>query len=96
MIFGAIVISATEKININGYKFDSIDKESIKITTGTNIINIYYTKRTDLSYIVNYLEKDTNTVLKQAKTVELNKRTSVKSDSIEIKNNIRRFLLASA
>ena len=38
------------------------------IGTNTNVINIYYTKRTDLSYTVNYLEKDTNKVLHVAKT----------------------------
>ena len=43
---------------IEGYNFDSIEKETIKIGTGKNVINIYYTKRTNLSYVVNYLEKD--------------------------------------
>ena len=32
-------------------------------------MNIYYTKRTDLSYTVNYLEKETNKVLKDSKVV---------------------------
>ena len=39
------------------------------ITTGTNVINVYYTKVEGLSYTVNYLEKDTNEVIHPAKTV---------------------------
>ena len=60
MTFESTVKSADEVIDINGDKYDSDDKESIKITTGENVINIYYTKRNDLSYTVNYLEKGTN------------------------------------
>ena len=56
-----------EAITINGYNLDSAAKQSIQIGTGTNVINFYYTKRTDLSYTVNYLEKDTNKVLEKAK-----------------------------
>ena len=67
MTFGVTVTSATEKIDIDGYNFDSIDKDSIKITTGSNVINIYYAKRNDLSYKVNYLEKGYNTVLRTQK-----------------------------
>ena len=63
MTFQATVTSASEKIAINGYNYDSADVTSITIGTGTNVINLYYTKRTDLSYTVNYLEKDTNTVI---------------------------------
>ena len=60
-----------EAININGYKYDSADKESITIGTNEaeNVINIYYTKRTDLSYKVNYLEKGTNNVISTQKVV---------------------------
>jgi hypothetical protein len=65
--FAAVIASESEKININGYNFDSFDKENLKITTGENVINIYYTKRTDLTYKVNYLEKGYNTTLKQQK-----------------------------
>ena len=70
MTFETEVKSADEVIDINGYKYDSADKESVKITTGENVINIYYTKRDDLSYKVNYLEKGTNKVLHDQKTVE--------------------------
>ena len=70
MIFEDEVTSANEVITIDGYNYDSVDKVTLKITTGDNIINIYYTKRTDLSYKVNYLEKDTNNVLHEQKVVE--------------------------
>ena len=70
MTFGSTVNSADEKITINGYNFDRYDKDTLTITTGENVINIYYTKRTDLSYKVNYLEKTTNKVLHDQKVVE--------------------------
>ena len=41
-------------ISIDGYNYDSADKETLTIGTSANVINIYYTKRTDLSYTVNY------------------------------------------
>ena len=68
-IFGTIITSSDEVITIDGYNYDSVDKITLTIGTSENVINIYYTKRTDLSYTVNYLEKDTNTVLHEAKTV---------------------------
>ena len=68
--FGDVIKSADEKIDIDGYNYDSVDKETLTITTGENVINIYYTKRNDLSYKVNYLEKTTNKVLHNPKTVE--------------------------
>ena len=70
MTFGTVITSSDEVIKIDGYNYDSVDKDTLEIGTGDNVINIYYTKRTDLSYTVNYLEKDTNKVLHDAKTVE--------------------------
>ena len=70
MTFEDEVTSANEVITIDGYNYDSVDKATLKITTGENIINVYYTKRNDLSYTVNYLEKDTNKVLSNQKIVE--------------------------
>ena len=67
MTFESTVTSANEVIDIDGYNYDSVDKDTLKITTGENVINIYYTKRNDLSYTVNYLEKDTNKVLHNPK-----------------------------
>ena len=68
--FGTVITSSSEVISIDGYNYDSVDKESLTIGTGENVINIYYTKRGDLSYTVNYLEKDTNKVLHDPKTIE--------------------------
>ena len=68
--FGDTVKSADEKIDIVGYNYANADKETLTIGTGENVINLYYTKRSDLSYTVNYLEKDTDNVLHTAKTVE--------------------------
>ena len=70
MRFEDEITSANEVITIDGYNYDSVDKTTLKITTGENVINIYYTKRNDLSYKVNYLEKDTNKVLHEQKVVE--------------------------
>ena len=66
--FGNVITSKDEIISIDGYNYNSVDKEKLIIATGENIINIYYTKRTDLSYTVNYLEKGTNKVLYEQKT----------------------------
>ena len=67
MTFEEVVNSADEVITIEGYNYDSVDKDTLTIGTGDNVINIYYTKRTDLSYKVNYLEKDTDKVLSPQK-----------------------------
>lgn len=58
-------------MTINGYNYDSVNVDSLVLSDNTvlNVMNIYYTKRTDLSYTVNYLEKDTNKVLNQSKEV---------------------------
>ena len=61
--FGSVITSAEKVIEIDGYNYDSVDKETLAIGTGENVINVYYTARTDLSYTVNYLEKGTNEVL---------------------------------
>ena len=66
------VKAVDEVISIDGYKYDSADKESITIGKNEveNVINIYYAKRSDLSYKVNYLEKETNNVISTQKVVE--------------------------
>ncbi len=92
--FGAVVTAsvtnnAIEKPEaIDGYNCVEVDKETLTIGTSTNEINFYYTKRNDLSYTVNYLEKDTNNVLHTAKTVESQTfgtvvTASVTNDAIE-------------
>ena len=70
LVYGSTVNSVDEKIEIDGYKFDSFNQDVLTIGTSNNVINIYYTKRTDLSYKVNYLERDTNKVLHDQKVVE--------------------------
>ena len=65
--FGAVIESEKEKIEIDGYNYDSADKEKLTIGTGKNAITFYYTKRNDLSYTVNYIEKDTTNVLHEQK-----------------------------
>ena len=47
MTFEDIIISKDEIIDIVGYDYDSVEKESIQITTdiNKNVINIYYTRR---------------------------------------------------
>ena len=67
--YQAVITSANEVIDIDGYNYDSADKDTLTIGTGENVINLYYTKRTDLSYKVNYLEKGTNEVLSTQKVV---------------------------
>ncbi|MBR2705437.1 MAG: hypothetical protein IKE91_08205, partial [Clostridia bacterium] len=64
------IMATDEVINIDGYEFDSADVDSIFISEDSeeNVINLYYTKRNDLSYTVNYLEKGTDHVLHTSKT----------------------------
>ena len=67
--FETVINASDEIIAIDGYVFNSVNPQELTITTGSNVINIYYTKRADLSYTVNYLEKDTNKVLNESKKV---------------------------
>ena len=67
MTFDDVVKSEDEVIEINGYNYASADKETLTIGTGENVINLYYTKQTNLSYKVNYLEQGTTNVLHEQK-----------------------------
>ena len=49
-------------ISIAGYNSDAETKD-VKITIGTNEITFYYSRRTDLTYIVYYKENGTDTEL---------------------------------
>ena len=82
--FETVINASDEIIPIDGYVFNSVNPEKLTITTGSNVINIYYTKRTDLSYTVNYLEKDTNKVLNESKEVKNVKFEKVINASDEI------------
>ncbi len=89
VVTASVTNNAIEKPEaIDGYNCVEVDKETLTIGTSTNEINFYYTKRNDLSYTVNYLEKDTNNVLHTAKTVESQTfgtvvTASVTNDAIE-------------
>ena len=65
--FGEVVTE--QAIDIEGYVKEEPSSQTITIDVADNVINFYYTKRTDLSYTVNYLEKDTNAVLAESKVV---------------------------
>ena len=67
MTFGTVITSSDEVIKIDGYNYDSVDKDTLEIGTGDNVINLYYTKQTNLSYKVNYLEQGTTNVLHEQK-----------------------------
>lgn len=58
--------------DILGYNFTNTYNS--KITTGVNIelnvINVFYTKRTDLSYIVKYIDKETGEEINNSKEVQ--------------------------
>ena len=82
--FETVINASDEIIPIDGYVFNSVNPEELTITTGSNVINIYYTKRTDLSYTINYLEKDTNKVLNESKEVKNVKFETVINASDEI------------
>ncbi|MBQ7429300.1 MAG: InlB B-repeat-containing protein [Butyrivibrio sp.] len=58
------------KEDITGYTYDS-DTGDITISADAtaNVITIYYSKKNNLEYTVNYLEKGTNAVLETPKTV---------------------------
>ena len=84
--FKDIVDIYEDKI-IDGYKLDTVDGLPLEITSNpdNNVIKVYYDKRTDLSYTVNYLEKDTNEVLADAKVVNgQTYKSSVTENAIEI------------
>ncbi|MGI6468397.1 MAG: S-layer homology domain-containing protein [Syntrophomonadaceae bacterium] len=59
-----------EAIDIEGY--NKVDPTTVTITLAVsgNVINFYYTARTDISYTVNYLEQGTDRPLAEAKVVE--------------------------
>ena len=70
MTFDDVVKSEDEVIEINGYNYASADKETLTIGTGENVINLYYTKQTNLSYTVNYYWNGTTEKVADSKTEE--------------------------
>ena len=69
MTFDDVVKASDEIIAIDGYNYDSADKETLTITTGENVINLYYTKRTNLTATVNYYWNGTTEKVHESKTV---------------------------
>jgi len=61
----------TDKVK-EGYKLQKVEGTPLTINEDPtkNIIKVYYVKRNDLTYKVNYLEKETNKVIHTPKTVE--------------------------
>ena len=72
MTFEDIVKAQDEYIDIDGFYHHSNSREEMSITTdiNKNIITIYYEKRHDLSYLVNYIDKDFNEVIHDQKRVD--------------------------
>ena len=72
-------------IDIEGYNKVSEESKQITIGVENNVINFYYTKRTDLSYTVKYLEQGTDEELAETKTVEGQTfKDSVTEEAIDI------------
>ena len=66
------VISTYTDKNITGYRLEKTENLPLTVSEveANNVIKVYYVKRTDLSYTVNYLEKGTINVLHEQKVVE--------------------------
>ena len=69
--FATVINPKDEEIGIDGYKYDSASPEKLTIVTDNskNVINLYYTKRNDLSYTVNYYWNGTTEKVADSKTV---------------------------
>ena len=71
--YGKVITGKEIAIEIEGHTYDeSTEQETLTIGVeiDKNIINIYYIKRSDIKYTINYLEKDTNEVIHEAKEEE--------------------------
>lgn len=68
---GEKIENYTDKVK-EGYKLQKVEGTPLTIDEDPtkNIIKVYYIRRNDLSYKVNYLEKGTNNVIHTPKTVE--------------------------
>ncbi|MDO5444998.1 MAG: Ig-like domain-containing protein, partial [Eubacteriales bacterium] len=85
-------IDSYEDKNITGYKLDKVENKPLTITevAANNVMKVYYTPRTDLSYTVKYLDQGTNAQLHDPTTVEAQtygatvKVSDVRADNKEI------------
>lgn len=69
--YGTVINQYTDKI-IDGYTLQKVEGTPLTINEDSthNVIKVYYVKRTDLSYTVNYLKKGTGEVIHTPKIVE--------------------------
>ena len=71
--FGSEIIASEEVIPIDEYIYHSVSTDTLLITTGQNILNIYYTKK-ETSVIVHHYIYDTeqgNTTIRLTEDVEI-------------------------
>ena len=68
--YGALINSVNEKIDIEGYNYNSAVPEQMTLGTGENTITLYYTKVNNLKYYVHYINEDTNEEIRPVKVVE--------------------------
>ena len=87
---------------VEGYKFEKVkalnssnEEEDLPLTIREDVtknrINVYYTKITDINYTVNYLEKYTNKVIHEPKTVTnqpFGEKINSENEVIEIEDYI--------
>ncbi len=52
-----------------GYNYDHVENNTITITTSENVVNIYYTRKNDLTYTVNYYLKGSDPLVKVEESV---------------------------
>lgn len=70
--FNSVIESGKEAVKIDGYNFGRANVPSLTIGENEtdNVINLYYTKRSDLSYTVNYYWNGMTTPVADSKTVD--------------------------
>ena len=70
--FNSVIESRKKAVEIDGYTFERANVPSLTIGENetANVINLYYTKRSDLSYTVNYYWNGTTTPVADSKTVD--------------------------
>ena len=78
--YGSIINATTKKITIDKYQYDHVDKESLTIGTGSNIMNLYYTKKTG-KVIIKYLNKADDSEISQSEEITGKVDTSYNTES---------------
>ena len=100
--YGTIINAENEKLDIGGYKVDSITVECLKITEENNVLNIYYTidndQTKDIKYTVEFYkgdEKQELDTLEEEKTVQVlsTEELEVNKDNINIINKYTGYIL---